>query len=570
MLALTVVYLAIELLKGVIEYGRAKPEPIAMGLVGFVLLVHGLLLEGLLVMLLYSIVELLEVGSEMLATRRLQGLSKLVPSRVLVYRGGLVEVDVESLRPGDVILVRMGEGVPVDGILLDDGSFNTSYLTGEPKPLNVKSGGLVYSGFINVGSPVRVKVLREVGESRFQRIVRSAMEALGEKSYVEDMVERLLWLWLPLVILSFIAAYIMLGPLRAPSILIVSCPSALLIASSVNAAYSIASLARAGVIVRGSRALEGLLKVDTVVLDKTGTITLGSLRVSTINPPRGVDVEMFKAIVATIASASLHPVSRALSSLAESRLEIQDIIEHPGLGVEAIVGGVRVLLGGPNVAVLRSLNPTGICREDEITVWVLVNGLPGSICLEEVIREDIVGVLEELKDLRVVIASGDSETRVRGVAEKLGVKSYYAGMSPEDKLRLVETLKAQGARVAFIGDGVNDIAAIARADVGVAVGSIDAVANTGDIVLGENPGKLVEALREARRYYRTLKLTLTLITAIKLATLIGGLTGTIPLPLVALIGDDGATIAGIAAIAAYRAYSNIKYKDRRGETYRGP
>lgn len=224
MLTLTVAYFTIELLEGIVEYRRVKPEPVIMGLTGFTLLIHSLLLEGFLVMLLYSIAELLEVGSEALAARRLQSLSKLVPARALVDRGGFVEVNVDSLRPGDVILVRMGEGVPVDGTLLDDGLFDTSYLSGEPTPLSIRSGSLVYSGFINVGNPVRVKVLREARESRFQRIVRLAMEALEEKSYVEDMVERLLWLWLPLVIVSFIAAYIILGPLRAPSILIVSCP----------------------------------------------------------------------------------------------------------------------------------------------------------------------------------------------------------------------------------------------------------------------------------------------------------------------------------------------------------
>jgi Cd2+/Zn2+-exporting ATPase len=552
MLTLTVAYFTIELLEGVVEYRRVKPEPIIMGLTGFTLLIHRLLFEGFLVMLLYSIAELLEVGSEALAARRLQSLSKLVPARALVDRGGFVEVNVDSLRPGDVILVRMGEGVPVDGTLLDDGLFDTSYLTGEPTPLNIRSGGLVHSGFINVGNPVRVKVLREARESRFQRIVRLAIEALEEKSYVEDIVERLLWLWLPLVIVSFIAAYIILGPLRAPSILIVSCPSGLIITSAVNTAYSIASLARTGVVVRGSRALEGLLNVDTIVLDKTGTITLGSLKVSAVKPPAGVDEETFKAIAATIASVSLHPVSRVLSSLTGSRLEIHGIIEHPGLGVEALVGGRRVLLGGPGIARLGDSRAVGGCSEDKMTVWILVDGSPGYICLDEVVRGDIVDMIRELKGFEVVIASGDREPRVAGIAEKLGVRKYYAEMKPEDKLKLIEMLKTRGAKVAFVGDGVNDVAAIAKADVGIAVGSIDVVANVGDIILGENPGKLVEVLREARRHAKALKLSLTLVALIKLAALTGGLTGIAPLPLVVLLGDDGATLAGIATVITYR------------------
>jgi Cd2+/Zn2+-exporting ATPase len=553
MLTIIIVYLAVELLEGVVRRRKVDPEPIVMGLSGFVLLIHNLFLEGFLVMLLYSIARLLEAGSEVLAIRRLESLYKLVPAKVLVDRGGFVEVGVEGLKPGDVILVRMGEAVPVDGVLLDDGSFDTSYLTGEPTPLSVRSGGLVYSGFINVGSPVRVKVLREARESRFQRIVRLATEALEGKSYVEDSVERLLWLWLPLVILSFAVAYITLGPLRAPSILLVSCPSALIITAAVNRAYSVARLARVGIVARGSKALEGLLRVDTIVLDKTGTVTLGSLRVSSISPPRGFDGDTFKAVVATLASTSLHPVSRALSSLTESRLEVHRVLEHPGLGVEGLVEGWRVLLGGPSLAELGGLSVRGGCSEDEITVWVLIDGAPGYVCLEEVVREDVARMLGELRGFKVIIASGDSEPRVRRVAEKLGVREYYAGMKPEDKLKLVETLKAQKAKVAFIGDGVNDVVAIAKADVGVAVGSIDVVANVGDIALGENPGRFIEAIREARRYAKTLTISLTLVAAIKLGALIGGLAGTLPLPLVTLLGDDGATLIGILTVVTHRA-----------------
>jgi Cation transport ATPase len=408
----------------------------------------------------------------------------------------------------------------------------------------------VYSGFINVGNPVRVKALRGAGESRFQRVVRLALEALEEKGSVEYTIERFLWLWLPLVILSFIIAYIVLGPLRAPSILLVSCPSAFIITSAVNTAYSIASLARSGVVVRGSRPLERLHRVDTIVVDKTGTITYGSLRVSSISPPTGHSVEEFKTIVATVASASLHPVSRALSKLTDSRLEIESVVEHQGLGVEALVGGRRVLLGGPGL--VKGLDVVSGCSEDEITVWILVDGSPGYVCLEEAVREDVVRALREAGDFRI-IASGDSEPRVRRVAVKLGVREYYAGMKPEDKLKLVSMLKERGARVAFIGDGVNDIAALARADVGLAVGSIDVVANVGDIVLGENPGRLAEVLREARRHGRALTLSLTIIALIKLIALAGGLTGAIPLYMVALLGDDGATLAGITAVIAYRA-----------------
>lgn len=553
-LAFSTVYLGFEVTEGLLRDRRVRVDSLLMAIVGLVLLIQNILLSGLLVMLLYAIAELLEASASAIAKRRLKLIPKLLPHRVLVDRGSLVEVEASNLRPGDVLVVRRGEVIAADGILLEPGLLDTSSLTGEPTPQYMPSGGYVYAGFVNVGGgPIRVRVTRAFKESRLFRIVDEALKSLEEKGRIARIIDRFLWLWLPIVLLSFILAYVTLGVERAASILVVSCPSAFIISSSVNAALSVARLAGLGVVARGARALESLSEVNALVLDKTGTLTLtGRPRVSYVKAPEGLEEEDFKAIVSSLASASLHPVSRALSSLSSVKLPIDSVLEHPGLGVEGLVNGKRVLLGSINLLAGRGLNPhLEGCGEELTTIWVSVDGSIGYICLEEVLGEYALNLVRGFKG-RIIIASGDRSSRVKRVASKLGVTEYYAEMTPEGKRDLVGRLRREGYKVAFVGDGINDVLALTKANVGIAVGSIDMVAGVGDIALGEDPGKLSVALEEARLYTRTLKLAITVIATIKLLALAGGLLGILPLPIVTLLGDDGSTILGLTTITAYR------------------
>ncbi len=524
-------------------------EYVLMGFMGLVTLIHGFYFEGLILMLLYSLAELIEGAAEWYARRRLDTLYRLVPSKTLVDKGGLIEsVDVSKLRLGDIVVVRVGEGVPADGVSVSSGLVNTSLVTGEPYPVVVNPGDFVASGYINVGgAPLKVRVLRSPSESTLQRVIRLAMEALEEKGRVERVVERLMKPWVVVALSSFALAYMILGPLRAVSILVVACPSAFIITSAFTTAYSIAALAGKGVVVRGGSVLEKVSEVDTIVLDKTGTITIiGSLEVSKIKPPTGLGEEEFKVLTASLAAASAHPISRALAQMSKTRVSVKNIVEVPGRGVKGVVDGLEVIIGNREMILDHGLKAYGECGEEEAIVYVAVNGSTGHLCLRESLDPAASRMLKT-GGYKLIIASGDREHRVKAVAEALKIEKYYSNLSPEDKIALVRNLKSKGSKVMVVGDGVNDVAAMAASDAGVAVGNIDAVISIADSVLLNGVKQLPLLLGTAKTYTKTLKTALVTTVIIKAIALTGGLTGTMPLWLVALLGDDGATITGLLA-----------------------
>lgn len=522
-------------------------EYVLMGFVGLVTLAYGFYFEGLIVMLLYSLAELIEGAAEWYARGRLDALYRLVPSTASVERGGLIEaVETARLKPGDVVVVRVGEGVPADGVAASPGLVNTSLVTGEPYPVTVNPGDFVASGYINVGlAPFKVRVLRPPSESTLQRVIRLAAEALEEKTRVERVVERLMKPWVAVALSSFALAHLILGPLKAVSILIVACPSAFVITSAFTTAYSIAALAGKGVVVRGGSVLEKAAEADTIVLDKTGTITVvGLLEVSKVEPPAGLGEEEFKVITASLAAASAHPISKALAQISRGRVSVENVVEVPGRGVKGVIDGVEVVMGNREMILDHGLKAVGECGEDEITVYIAVNGATGHLCLRESVDPATREALK-IGGYKLFIASGDREHRVKTVAKALQIENYHSNLSPEDKIALVRNLKTKGSKIIVVGDGVNDIAAMAEADVGVAVSNIDSVISAADSVLLNGVKQLPLLLTTAKTYIKTLKIALATTLIIKAIALTGGLTGTIPLWLVALLGDDGATITGL-------------------------
>ncbi|MFN4046331.1 MAG: HAD-IC family P-type ATPase, partial [Acidilobaceae archaeon] len=361
--------------------------------------------------------------------------------------------------------------------------------------------------------------------------------------------------WVAVALASFALAYLILGPLKAVSILVVACPSAFVITSAFTTAYSIAALAGKGVVVKGGSVLEKAAEADTIVLDKTGTITvIGLLEVSRVKPPAGLGEEEFKVIIASLAAASAHPISKALTQISKSRVSVEDVVEMPGRGVKGFIDGLEVIMGNREIMLDHGIQAPGECGEEEITVYIAVNGATGRICLRESIDPATSSALK-MEGYKLVIASGDKERRVKTVAKALQIENYHSNMSPEDKIALVRNLKAKGSKVIVVGDGVNDIAAMAAADVGVAVSNIDAVISVADSVLLNGVKQLPLLLGTSKTYIKTLKIALATPVIIKAIALTGGLTGAIPLWLVALLGDDGATIAGLLASTASLALS---------------
>lgn len=557
LLAASTLFLVMHGLRKAVEERRPNVDTL-MAIVGLVLLYHRVVLEGLIIYGLYSIAEVMESWVSRLALRRLEDAQKLIPRRVAVEDGALREVDIDQVRPGDVVVVRKGEVVPVDGILLTRGVFDTSMVTGESVPVELQPGSSVESGFINLGDPVRVKAVKSARESTLQLIVSRSLELLEEKGRTGQLIERLAPYMIAGVILVFLPAYIALGPERSIPILLAGCPSAYIVTSAASTAYSVGRLARSSIVVRGGKALENASTCCTVIIDKTGTVTLGIPKPYKIVAPPGLDEETAKGIVASVASASLHPVSRAIASQWSPAASVKSIREYPGRGVEGMVNGSRVLLGSRVFLEEKvGVRPGNPCSEDDIVAYFSVDGGVGAVCLREEVSEESARAVRELKRMgyRVVLASGDRRERVERVARLLGVDEYHAELRPEDKKRLVEENRKRGCGVSMIGDGINDLEAMAASDFGVTVGNIDAVNNVADAVLLRGIQQAPRAFKVSRLYMRGLIAGMAAATLVKAAVIALGVAGAIPLWLAALLGDDGSTLLG-TGVAVYMVWSS--------------
>ena len=539
-----------------------------MGVAGLVAWRLHLLTEGLLIFLLYALSELLEEWAERYSKRKLTGLRELLPERVPVEADGRTVLKrLEDLRPGDIVVLRRGDVVPADGIVVGGpGLFDTSFVTGESEPVLVEPGERVASGYINVDGVARVRVLVEPSKSLLQLLVAEAERALERKSRLERMVDRFSQPYTLLVLGVYGAASLAATPLQALPILLAGCPSAFIVSSSTATALAIALLARRSLVVRGGRVLEAAASARVAVLDKTGTLSLGEMRLVSVEPAPGWDADTVLRLAAAAAKASMHPVSRSLHGVESP--EPLEAVEHPGLGVEAVVGDAGVLIGSRGFLEQRGVK--GLPQEErchglrELLVAVN-NAYAGSICLEETVSREAVEAVAQLRSmgLRLVIASGDKPERVRRVAEIVGAHEWHAELSPKDKRRLVETLRATHGPVLFVGDGVNDAEAMAVADVGVAVGSIRLVTSIADAVSLKGVVSLPLLLRASRSYVSSVRYSILGAAAVKLSTMLLGLAGLIPLWATVALGDDGSTLLALAVIAAMLRASTEAWHGRR-------
>ncbi len=524
-----------------------------MGIAGAVIIYYGYILEGLVIMLLYGIAELIEEIASRYAVRKMENLAKLIPIySVIVKEESLDKILTSELKPGDIVLVRKGEAVPADGILLDGGVFNSNMITGESEPIVLTPASRVTSGYVNVGNPVKVKLLKDSSSSTLQRMIDQALKAMEAKSEVQRTIERIA----PILTLSVIGGFLItlhaLGPVRALPILLAGCPSAFIVVSGYSTAMSIAMMARSGVIVRGGKALEAAYRIRVIAFDKTGTLTLGGLRVAYYMSPKNMDNETFLTLVSSAASSSNHPVAQALSSIATNKITPDKVKEHTSLGIEAVFKDYRLVMGSDKL--VKKKNPNiGIddvvkCKERGYkSLYVLINGELGYLCLEEKIDMKSKKIVRELVNsgYKVVILSGDKEDKVKRVASELGIREYYYEMSPNDKLELVKQLKLKYGNTAMIGDGINDLAALAVADLGVSVGNLEAVSSVADISLTNGVESLKTVFSRARKYVHSLYAGIAAALLIKTSIITLGIIGKIPLITAVLIGDDGSTVISV-------------------------
>ena len=483
--------------------------------------------EAIAVMLFYQVGELFQSYAVGKSRRNITELMDIRPDYANVERDGqLTKVDPEEVAIGSVIVVQPGEKVPLDGVVLEGEScLNTSALTGESLPRDVYTGDEIISGCINMTGVLRVRTTKEFGESTVSKILELVEESSSHKSRSENFISKFAKIYTPAVCYGALALAV-LPPLvrllagmapawgdwiyRALTFLVISCPCALVISIPLSFFAGIGGASNAGVLVKGSNYLEALSQVKCIVFDKTGTLTQGVFEVSGVHHSPLDDAKLLE-YAALAECASSHPISKSLQKAYGKpidRSRVTDIQEISGHGVRAQVDGHAVLAG--NSKLMRQENiPYHDCHSVGTIIHIAIDGAyAGHIVISDLVKphsKQAIAALKQAGVEKTVMLTGDARAVAEQVAQELGVDEVYSELLPADKVTQVERLlreKAPKAKLAFVGDGINDAPVLTRADIGIAMGAMgaDAAIEAADVVLmDDDPMKIAKALRISRK-----------------------------------------------------------------------
>ncbi len=536
--------------------------------------------EAVFVMLFFQIGELFEEYAEGKSRDSISHLLAIRPDVANVERDGQVsEVSPEDVAIGEIIVVKPGERVPIDGKVIEgETSLDTAALTGESLPRDISVGDSIMSGCINLSGVVRVKTTKAFGESTVSKIIDLVESADKNKSRSESFITKFARVYTPVVviaalILAFVppvfaeAGFLDSFPTwlhRALIFLVVSCPCALVISVPLSFFGGLGAASRKGVLIKGSNYVDALARLGVVVFDKTGTLTYGKFEVEAVHPTDFDERELLH-LAAHVEHFSTHPIGAALRSAfpaeATDGCEVANVEEIAGRGVRATVAGRTVCVGNS-----KMMDDLGVewhdCHLAGTIVHVAVDGkYAGHIVISDVVKKDSDEAIRSLKKLgvdRTVMLTGDREAVGKEVAEKLGLDEYHAGLLPADKVAQVERLiseKPAGKVLAFVGDGINDAPVLKRADVGIAMGGLgsDAAIEAADVVLmDDNPSKIAVAVRIARRTIRIARQNVWFAIGVKVSILALAAVG-LGTMWMAVFADVGVTV--LAVFNAMRALS---------------
>lgn len=536
--------------------------------------------EAVFVMLFFQIGELFEEYAEGKSRDSISHLLAIRPDVANVERDGKVsEVSPEDVAIGEIIVVKPGERVPIDGKVIEgETSLDTAALTGESLPRDISVGDSIMSGCINLSGVVRVKTTKAFGESTVSKIIDLVESADKNKSRSESFITKFARVYTPVVviaalILAFIppvfagAGFVDSFPVwlhRALIFLVVSCPCALVISVPLSFFGGLGAASKRGVLIKGSNFVDALARLGVVVFDKTGTLTYGKFEVEAVHPTDFDERELLH-LAAHVEHFSTHPIGAALRSAfpaeAADGCEVANVEEIAGRGVRATVAGRTVCVGNS-----KMMDDLGVewhdCHLAGTIVHVAVNGkYAGHIVISDVVKNDSAEAIRSLKKLgvdRTVMLTGDRDAVGKEVAEKLGLDEYHAGLLPADKVAQVERLiseKPAGKVLAFVGDGINDAPVLKRADVGIAMGGLgsDAAIEAADVVLmDDKPSKIAVAVRIARRTIRIARQNVWFAIGVKVSILALAAVG-LGTMWMAVFADVGVTV--LAVFNAMRALS---------------
>ena len=534
---------------------------------------NGEYLEAIAVMLFYQIGEWVQGYAVGKSRRNISNLMDIRPDYANVERNGKLEqVDPDEVGIGSVIVVQPGEKVPIDGIIAcGASSLNTSALTGESLPREAKAGDEVISGCISMTGVLKIQTTKEFGESTVSKILDLVENASSRKSKSEDFISKFAKIYTPAVCYAALALAF-LPPVvrmlfmglsagwgvwiyRALTFLVISCPCALVISIPLSFFAGIGGASKEGVLVKGSNYLEILSQTKYVVFDKTGTMTKGVFEVNGIHHST-IENEKLLEYAAFAESASSHPISKSLQRAYGKEIDrtrVSDIQETSGNGVTAKVDGMEVAAG--NDKLMKHLNiPYQDCHQTGTIIHMAINGkYAGHIVISDIIKPHSKAAIAELKKAGVdktVMLTGDAKKVANQVAASLGIDEVYSGLLPADKVEKVEELlrvKLGKAKLAFVGDGINDAPVLSRADIGIAMGAMgsDAAIEAADIVLmDDDPVKIAKAIKISRKCLRIVYQNITMALVVKFACLALGAVGIANMYL-AIFADVGVMILAV-------------------------
>ena len=529
--------------------------------------------EGVAVMLFYQVGELFQSYAVNRSRQSITELMDICPEYANIEEDGVLkQVDPDDVSVGDVIVVKAGERIPLDGkVVFGESMVDTSALTGESVPRRVRTGDEIISGCVNGSGLLRVEVTKEFDDSTVAKILELVENASSKKAKVENFITKFARYYTPIVVIGAVILAV-LPPLilrqpwtewvrRACTFLVISCPCALVISVPMSFFGGIGAASRKGVLVKGSNYLEALSQMDTIVFDKTGTLTKGEFKVSQLNPVSMKEEELLE-LAAYGECYSDHPISRSILEAygkEPDRSRIGENREIAGRGMEAVVDGHRVLAGNSKLMKENQI-PYESCPAPGTVVYLAVDGtFAGSIVIQDGIKEASFAAIRELKEVGVrhtVMLTGDRKEAGEAVAKELGLDEVYTQLLPEDKVAQVERLLAaqeKGRKLAFVGDGINDAPVLSRVDIGIAMGSMgsDAAIEAADVVLmDDDPSKIASIVRISRKTMRIVKQNIVFALGVKLIVLGMGAFGVANM-WEAVFADVGVSV--IAIINAMRA-----------------
>lgn len=527
--------------------------------------------EAVFVMLFYQVGDLFESIAVGKSRNSISALMDICPEYVNVERDGKVEqIDPDEASVGDIIIIKPGEKVPLDGIITEgSSSLNTTALTGESMPMDVSAGDSVINGCININGLLKVKVTKEYSDSTVAKILELVENSAENKAHTENFITKFARYYTPIVvILALILAFlppVFLGGdfkdwmMRALNFLVVSCPCALVISIPLSYFSGIGCASRNGILIKGSNYMEAVTKADTVVFDKTGTLTKGSFFVTKIHPV-GMSEDELMEVTAAAESFSDHPISLSLKKACKAQLDtgrVSDTEELSGRGVKAVVDGKIVFAG--NARLMEEVGCEYIdCDSFGTVIHTSVDGkYAGYIIISDKIKDDSKSAIAALKSAGIkntVILSGDKKAVAEKIGEELGIDTVYSELLPSDKVeKLSEIIDKSSGSVIFVGDGINDAPSLSRADVGIAMGALgsDAAIEAADIVLmDDKPSKIPLTLKIAEKTKNIVRQNIIFAIAVKILVLILSALGMSNM-WQAVFADVGVSV--IAIINAMRA-----------------